>query len=315
MRIVFMGTPYFASVVLEYLASQHEVVGVFTRPDAVRSRGRTSLPSPVKEVAHHFDLPVYEYTSFKDNDALEVLRALDPEVICVAAYSALLPQEVLSLPKMGCLNVHASLLPRWRGAAPIERAILAGDRQSGVCIMRMEAGLDTGDYCVARSMDIGSLSADELTAELADLGAAALLSALQHGELGVLDWTPQDGEGVTYAHKLEKGELNVDPSLSAREGRLRIQASGESHPSRAVLADRSVTLLKARETSDSDEILTEDMQPGDLRFSAKRLFIAFSNGVLEILSLKPDGKKPMEARAFAAGIQGIKTQTLTWRGL
>ena len=146
MRVVFMGTPDFAASILIELKEQHDVVAVYTRADAVRGRGKKLVPSPVKEVALGANIPVFEPRTLRDEAEVERLRALDPDVICVAAYGMILPQAVLDIPKHGCLNVHASLLPKYRGAAPIERAILNGDDEAGVCIMRMEAGLDTGDY-------------------------------------------------------------------------------------------------------------------------------------------------------------------------
>ena len=192
MRIVFMGTPDFAASVLSELASQHEVVAVYTRPDAVRGRGKQLVPSPVKVEACERGIPVFTPKTLRDADEQQALAALEPDVICVAAYGMLLPAEVLSIPEHGCLNVHASLLPRWRGAAPIERAILSGDEEVGVCIMRMEEGLDTGDYCVCRSLEVGDKDVALLTDLLADLGAHALLTALTQLEAGCIRWTRQD---------------------------------------------------------------------------------------------------------------------------
>lgn len=172
MRVVFMGTPRFAAEILDELAEFHEIAAVYTRPDAVRGRGKALVPSPVKEVAERRGLPVRTPRTLRDAAVLSELAAFAPDVICVAAYGAILPKEVLDLPPFGCLNVHGSLLPRWRGAAPIERAILAGDEEIGVCIMAMEEGLDTGDYCVCRSLPAGSRTAAELTEELAALAPA-----------------------------------------------------------------------------------------------------------------------------------------------
>ncbi len=312
MRIVFMGTPAFAATILDYLVSQHEVVGVFTRPDAVRGRGKKLVASPVKEIARKHILPVYEYSSFKQGEPKELLKELNPDVICVAAYGAILPSEVLSIPKYGCINVHASLLPRWRGAAPIERAILAGDEEAGVCVMRMEEGLDTGDYCISRSLEIGELDSEHLTAELAELGASALLVALSQIEQGVDSWTKQNEEHVTYAHKIEKGELNIAPGHTAQEALRKVRASSVSHPSRCAIAGKSITLVRADLFNDKEQ-LSLSLEEGRVAFVAKRLFLGFSEGILEILELKPDGKSTMDARSFAAGIQGIKKYGADWR--
>ena len=207
-----MGTPRFAAEILDELAEFHEIAAVYTRPDAVRGRGKALVPSPVKEVAERRGLPVRTPRTLRDAAVLSELAAFAPDAICVAAYGAILPKEVLDLPPFGCLNVHGSLLPRWRGAAPIERAILAGDEEIGVCIMAMEEGLDTGDYCVCRSLPAGSRTAAELTEELAALGASALLTALAQAEGGNLRWVAQDEALVTYAEKIAKAALAAKPA-------------------------------------------------------------------------------------------------------
>ena len=207
MRVVFMGTPSFSATILEELACAHEVVEVYTRPDAVRGRGRALSPSPVKELASSLGLPVSTPKTLRDAEVQRALADLRPDAICVAAYGAILPREVLDIAP--CLNVHASILPRWRGAAPIQHAILAGDAEAGVCIMRMEEGLDTGDFCIVRRVDATGKDAASLTDELANLGARALLSALDQLASGGLRWVAQDEAQATYAHKIEKGQLEI----------------------------------------------------------------------------------------------------------
>lgn len=314
MRVVFMGTPAFAAVILDDLVQHHEVVAVYTRPDAVRGRGRKLEPSPVGKVADRLGLPVFTPKTLRDGDAQDALRSVRPDVICVAAYGAILPREVLELPRHGCLNVHASLLPRWRGAAPIERAILAGDTETGVCVMRMEEGLDTGPYCVCRTADIGEKAAPELTDELAGLGSQALLTALVHVECGADDWTVQNEDEATYASKIGRGELDLAPSDDAALLLRKVRASSDAHPSRATIAQRRVTVLSARGVGADEHVreLVEGMDPGSVRFVEKRLFIAGSDGAVEVRSLKPDGKQAMEARAFAVGVPGIKGGALRW---
>ena len=191
MRVVFMGTPDFAASILIELKEQHDVVAVYTRADAVRGRGKKLVPSPVKEVALGANIPVFEPRTLRDEAEVERLRALDPDVICVAAYGMILPQAVLDIPKHGCLNVHASLLPKYRGAAPIERAILNGDDEAGVCIMRMEAGLDTGDYCICRSCQIAGMNAERLTGELADNNSVCTAFGPYDVWSGVQRWVKQ----------------------------------------------------------------------------------------------------------------------------
>ena len=220
---------------------------------------------------------------------------------------------MLEIPRYGCLNVHASLLPRWRGAAPIERAILAGDEQTGVCIMRMEEGLDTGPYCVRRATEVEGKSAAELTDELANLGARALLTGLSVVEQGGAEWTFQDDAAATYAEKLSKDELYPDPEEPAAAMVRKVLASSEAHPARAVIAGRSATVERVALPDDERAAaLCDGLEQGAVRFAAKRLFLGTGDGAVEVLSLKPDGKKSMDARAFAAGIQGIKAGGCTW---
>lgn len=313
MRVVFMGTPKLAADILVEIAQQHEVVCVYTRPDAVRGRGAKLEPSSVKAAAERLGIPVRTATSLRDAEEQAHLAELAPDAICVAAYGCILPREVLEIPRYGCLNVHASLLPRWRGAAPIERAILAGDEQTGVCIMRMEEGLDTGPYCVRRATEVEGKSAVELTDELANLGARALLTGLSVVEQGGAEWTFQDDAAATYAEKLAKDELYPDPAEPAAAMVRKVLASSEAHPARAVIAGRSATVERVALPDDERAAaLCDGLEQGAVRFAAKRLFLGTGDGAVEVLSLKPDGKKSMDARAFAAGIQGIKAGGCTW---
>ena len=315
MRIVFMGTPDFAASVLSELASQHDVVAVYTRPDAVRGRGKQLVPSPVKVEACERGIPVFTPKTLRDADEQQALAALEPDAICVAAYGMLLPAEVLSIPKHGCLNVHASLLPRWRGAAPIERAILSGDEEAGVCIMRMEEGLDTGDYCVCRSLEVGDKDVVLLTDLLADLGAHALLTALSQLEAGCIRWTRQDAEHVTYAEKIGKDELALSPADTVELACRKVRASSAAHPAHATVAGKDITVLAAQPApAEQAEAACAGMEPGSVRLVAKRLYLGAADGAMELLEVKPAGKAAMAAKAFAAGIQGIKENTKTWEG-
>lgn len=311
MRVVFMGTPSFSATILEaLLASQHEVVGVVTRPDAVRGRGKKLIPSPVKSVAAQAGVPVLEASSFRDDEVYAAYQAFEPDAVCVAAYGAILPKRVLDVPSFGCINVHASLLPRWRGAAPVERAILAGDAETGIGIMHMEEGLDTGAVAATRTVAVDSLGADELTATLAGVGAEALVEVLDALAAGrSVEWVPQSEEGTTYANKIEKGELDISPSLSATQAARHVQASSENHPSRCSIGGRGITVLAASLAVDAPEV-----ESGKVAFVAKRLYVGCADGALEVHEVKPDGKKPMDAKAFAAGIQGIKQGNIEWQG-
>ncbi|WP_172135515.1 methionyl-tRNA formyltransferase [Adlercreutzia sp. ZJ473] len=313
MRIVFMGTPPFAATVLEELAAAHDVVGVYTRPDAVRGRGKKLVPSPVKELACALGLPVLTPRSLRSAEEQAALAALEPDVICVAAYGAILPREVLDIPRLGCLNVHGSLLPRWRGAAPVERAILAGDAEAGVCIMRMEEGLDTGDFCVSRRIPVGDLGAEALSDELANLGARALITALAHVEEGAARWTRQDEALVTYADKIAKGELDLDPEAAADVNARRVQASSAAHPARCAIAERGVTVTSARLAADGElPEAARGLGAEEALFAGKRLFLGCAAGVLEVRALKPDGKKGMDAKAFAAGVPALREGDAKW---
>lgn len=312
MRIVFMGTPAFAADILEEVAQQQDVVAVYTRPDAISGRGNKLEPSPVKATALKLGLPVYTPPTLRTEAVQQELAAFEPDVIVVAAYGAILPKEVLDIPRLGCFNVHASLLPRWRGAAPIERALLAGDEEVGVCIMAMEEGLDTGDYCISRSIEVRNQSAEALTAELAELGAQALLVALAHLEQGKLSWIQQKEDDVTYAAKIEKGELNITEDDTTVTALRKIQASSKAHPSRLIINHKSVTLLEAAPA------LTQDiptLSPGLVSLVAKKVYLGLSDGVIELLTIKPDGKQAMDAKAFAAGIQGIKNTPAPWESM
>lgn len=312
MRVVFMGTPAFAATILEELALHHEVAAVYTRPDAVRGRGKKLEPSPVKELAASLGLEVRTPRTLRDAAVQDELAALEPDVICVAAYGAILPAEVLSIPRLGCLNVHASLLPRWRGAAPVERAILAGDEEAGVCIMRMEEGLDTGAFCVSRAVTVGDMGAEELTDELANLGARALITALEHVGRGHASWVEQDEDAVTYAEKIGKGELDLDPDVDAAQNVRRVRASSAAHPSRCVIAGRRVTVLAARAVDDEGAAALPSTNPGQARLVRKRFVLGARDGAFEVLELKPDGKKAMTGQAFAAGAPALRAEDARW---
>jgi methionyl-tRNA formyltransferase len=211
LRVAFAGTPEFALPALEALLKLHEVVGVLTQPDRPSGRGRQVTPSPVKALAEAHQLPLLQPASLRAAAPLAELAAWKPEVLVVVAYGLILPRAVLELPRYGCLNIHASILPRWRGAAPVQRAILAGDPATGVTIMQMDEGLDTGPMLLTREIVIGPRdTGGSLHAALAMLGATALLEALGGLVSGKLTSQPQPSDGVTYAAKIEKSEARID---------------------------------------------------------------------------------------------------------
>lgn len=226
LRVVFAGTPDFAaSSLAAVLDSEHEVVAVYTQPDRPAGRGRKLTPSPAKQLAQEHGLPVVQPASLKDADDQAELAALNADVMVVVAYGLLLPQAVLDTPRLGCINVHASLLPRWRGAAPIQRAIEAGDSVSGVTIMQMDAGLDTGAMLYEVRTPITSrTTGGDLHDRLAIQGANALIHVLDNLDNGSLEATPQPEEGVTYAAKLSKAEAELDFSQPAEQLARKIRA-------------------------------------------------------------------------------------------
>ena len=216
MRVAFAGTPEFARPALEALIAQHVVVGVLTQPDRPSGRGRHLSGSAVKTLAVAHALPLLQPTTLRSEDARAQLAAWQAEVLVVVAYGLLLPPEVLRAPRYGCINIHASLLPRWRGAAPVQRAILAGDTRTGVTIMQMDAGLDTGPILLSRELAIGERdTAGSLLEALATLGAATLLTALEGLAAGTLTAHPQPQSGVTHAAKIAKSEARIDWSQDA----------------------------------------------------------------------------------------------------
>lgn len=304
MRVVFMGTPDFAVPSLRELASRFEVVLVLTRPDAVRSRGKKLEPSPVKAAALELDIPVMEATRITP-EVMDRLHEADADIFCVAAYGCILPNEVLNMAPLGIVNVHASLLPRWRGAAPIQRAILAGDERAGISIMRIGHGVDTGAYCAQASCSVAGKTADELTAELAQLGADLLCDTLPALADGTAAWTEQDESLVTHAQKISKAEMRLDPQESALINLHRVLASSDAAPARCIAAGKPVRIMRAV-AADGDASMCA---AGELVCQSKRIYIGCSDGVLEVTSVKPDGKRQMDASAWAAGLHG---DGLTW---
>lgn len=299
MRVVFMGTPDFAVPTLKKLAASFEVALVLTRPDAVRGRGKRLEPSPVKAAALELGLPVMEAKRMTP-EVLDALRAAGADVFCVAAYGCILPDEVLTMAPAGCVNVHASLLPRWRGAAPIQRCILAGDATAGVSIMRIGHGVDTGAYCAQASCPVPGKTADELTADLARLGADLLAETLPSIVDGTAVWTEQDEALVTHAAKIEKSELWLDSRTTAGENVRRALASSDAAPARCRVAGRAVRVLRAVPVPAGEAAVPA---PGAFAVRGRRVLLGCADGAFEPTEVKPDGKRAMGASAWAAGLQ------------
>jgi methionyl-tRNA formyltransferase len=299
-----MGTPEFAVPSLLCTAGSHDVVAVYTRSDAVSGRGRALRASPVKIAALEIGAAIRQPKTLRDPAEQEFLAALAPDVIAVAAYGLILPPEVLAIPRLGAVNVHASLLPRWRGAAPIQRAILAGDPETGVSIMRMEEGLDTGPYCLQATVAVDEHSAGELTSLLAETGAHALASALDAMESGQVAWTEQEPSQVTYAEKLTKADVRIEPDLDAVTALRRIRASSPSAPARIALGDSVVTVLEAA-VSDSAP------SPGRYEVDRTGFVLGVADGGVRPARIKPDGKAAMAADSWVRGFRG--TAQGEWR--
>ena len=296
MRIVFAGTPEFAVPCLRAAANKAEVVAVYTQPDRPAGRGRGLTPSPVKREAVQRGIPVLQPENFRSAISKQALRALKPDLMAVVAYGLILPQSVLDIPLHGCWNVHASLLPRWRGAAPIQRAIEAGDTRSGVCLMQMEKGLDTGPVLLAQAIDIGPAeTGGQLHDRLSELGARVLGDAL-----GLLRATiqlpphPQPEDGATYAHKLDKAEARLDWSLPATALANKVRAFNPWPMADAMLLGERVRIHGAVALDEA-----HGARPGEvLRSGRDGIDIACGDGVLRIRVLQRDGGKAITAADY-----------------
>lgn len=289
MRIVFAGTPDFAALALKaLLAAGHDVAGVYSLPDRPAGRGRKLMPSPVKQVALDAGIPVFQPVSLKPEEAQQELAALQPDVMIVAAYGLILPKAVLEIPTHGCLNIHASLLPRWRGAAPIQRAIAAGDAETGITIMQMDEGLDTGNMLLKVSTPI---TADDtggsLHDRLADMGGDAIVEALAQLANGELAGEPQNDADANYAHKLSKEEGHIDWRRSAIEIERLIRAFNPWPGTFTDLGEQRIRIHQATALEQDS-----NQAPGTV-LSRERdgVDIACGSGTLKLTSVQLPGSK------------------------
>ena len=299
LRLIFMGTPDFAvPTLLELVAHGHEIAAVYTR--AAKPGGRRGLtlqPTPVEQEARRLNIPVFTPKTLKTDDALAEFRAHDADAAVVVAYGMILPQAILDAPKLGCFNLHASLLPRWRGAAPINRAIMEGDAETGVMVMKMDAGLDTGDVAMAERIAIPDrMTASDLHDELSRLGAGLMVRAMAALERGMLQLTKQASDGVSYAAKIEKAEARIDWMRPSRAVLRHIhglspfpgawcEMAGEGEPAR-------LKILRC-------ELADGSGAPGAVLDDHLR--IACGDGAIRILDLQRAGKAPMKAGEFLRG--------------
>jgi len=301
MRLIFMGTPDFAVPTLVELAARgHEIVAVYTRAPKPAGRGMDLQRTPVEREARRLALTVHTPTTLKGNDVVEIFRAHNADVAVVVAYGLILPKQILEAPRLGCFNLHASLLPRWRGAAPINRAIMAGEAESGVTIMQMDENLDTGAMAMAERVPIGAdMTAGELHDSLARVGADLMLRTLAAAERGSLTLTPQPSAGVTYAEKISKGETRIDWTKPWKDVHDHIRGLSPFPGAWFELDGVRVKALRSTKAEGSGK-------PGTALDD--RLSIACGGGIVRLTQVQRAGKQPMSADEFLRGTP-VKTGT------
>jgi methionyl-tRNA formyltransferase len=308
LRLGFAGTPEFAVPALDALGKAHRICAVFTQPDRPAGRGQPLHASPVKTLATLRGFPVHQPASFKAPEALETLRGLELDALVVVAYGLILPPAALACPKLGCINIHASLLPRWRGAAPIQRAVLAGDSKTGVTIMRMEAGLDTGPMLATREIGIGADdTAKTLHDRLARLGADLIgetLNALQEGRVREV---PQPSEGVTYAEKINKAEALIDWQQDAAQISRRVRAFNPWPIAETRLDGAQLRIWEAQPLEFLGPVPAPEAGTV-LAATHAGIDVACGRGVLRILCLQLAGRKALVPREFLKGqrLDGVR---------
>src|SRR5216683_3167801 len=298
LRLIFMGTPDFsAPTLLELVAHGHEIAAVYTRAAKPAGRGMKLQATPVVREARRLGIAVETPTTLKTPEALEAFRAHDADAAVVVAYGMILPQAVLDTPKLGCFNLHASLLPRWRGAAPINRAIMAGDAETGVMVMKMDAGLDTGDVAMAERLAItDAMTAADLHDALAPLGGDLMVRAMGALERGKLQLTRQSDQGVTYAAKIEKAEARIDWNMPARAVLRHVHGLS---PFPGAWCEMGIEGEQVRAKILRCAMADGSGVPGDVLDD--HLAVACKEGALRILELQRAGKAPMRAEDFLRG--------------
>ena len=298
LRVVFMGAPDFSvPTLMEIVGQGHEVVAVYSQPPRPAGRGMEERKTPVHEAAEQLGLPVFTPTSLKSEEEQEKFRALDADVAVVVAYGLLLPKAILEAPREGCLNLHGSLLPRWRGAAPIQRAIMAGDRETGVQVMRMDEGLDTGDICMSETIAItAEMTAEDLHDRMMVLGADLMVRALAALSRGLLQSRPQPEEGVTYARKIDKAESRIDFARPADEIHNTIRGLS---PFPGAWCEMTIRGKAQRVKLLRSELADGKGTPGELLDDA--MTVACGAGAVRLVMLQRAGKGAMKADEFLRG--------------
>lgn len=298
LRLIFAGTPDFAAAQLQALIDngQHDIVAVYSQPDRKSGRGKKLKATPVKQIALDNNIPVYQPTSLKDQTAQQQLHVLEADLMVVVAYGMLLPQQVLDIPQYGCINIHASLLPRWRGAAPIERAIEAGDSETGITVMQMDKGLDTGDMLLKQTLEIHSSdTGDSLRERMSSMAAAALLTVLEQICQASVRAEAQNTQLATYANKLNKAEAKLDWQQSAQLLALKIRAFNASNVCYSQLQGERIKVWLAEPVGNvaTDFDITSPAEPGTILSADKTgIHVACGTGVLRLMRLQlPGGKQ------------------------
>jgi len=309
-RIVFMGTPKFALPTLEKLCDAYPVVGVVTQPDRPAGRGRRCVAPPVKQLAEAEGIPVFQPERLRTIEAIEHLRAWMPDLIVVAAFGQILPPAVLELPRFGALNVHGSLLPRWRGATPVQAALLAGDTVTGVTIMQMDEGLDTGPILAQRELPIyQDETAGELEERLAQLGAELLLEILPAYLSGELQPRPQPEEGVTLTRRLQKEAAALDWQQPARLLERQVRAFSPEPGAFTLWGEERLKILRARALPEGTPL--PEVTPGTVFAQGSMPAVMSGEGALVLLQLQMAGKRPMNGDAFLRGKSAVLGSRLT----
>ncbi|RMH37155.1 MAG: methionyl-tRNA formyltransferase [Nitrospirae bacterium] len=314
MRVVFMGTPEFAVPSLKALLdSRHEVVGVVTQPDRPRGRGKAVMPSPIKALAQAEGIPVLQPAKMKDPDFLDALKASKPEVIVVVAFGRILPASILALPPRGCINVHASLLPRYRGAAPIQWALIRGETHTGVTTMLMDEGMDTGPILLQEVVPIAPDDTTiELSRRLAEVGGRLLLTTLREWEAGGLVPRPQNHAEATMAPMLKKEDGLIDWTLSAEEIANRVRGLVPWPGAYTFYQESRLTIWKAKPQACDGGKSSSDVVPGTILAVEKAaILVATGNGVLAILEIQPANRKRMTVQEFLAGHRLMRGERLS----
>lgn len=297
MNIVFMGTPEFSVGCFKRLiADGHNVMAAYTQPDKPKGRGHSMMPTPVKEAALECGVPVYQPTTFKDEAVIEQLKGLAPELIIVVAYGKILPQSVLSLPEHGCINIHASLLPAYRGAAPIQWCVLNGEKSTGITSMQMDAGLDTGDMLIKREIEIGeNETSGELHDRLAELGAEVMSETICALENGKLSPQKQDDSLSNYASMLSKALCPIDWSKSASEIHNQVRGLSPWPVATTMLNGKLIKIHSSKKLEGNGG------KCGEVTDNKGRLIVSCGTGLLEIAILQTEGKRAMSAKDFLVG--------------